>query len=119
MRQVSLEAMESLLVRYKGRYTAVVGFQPTGWTHTAGGSGGRAVGGQASRASSSVKGGKRLQRGTVVLYKVRSTVLRPRPAEEASMGISAPHGVHVSNTHASRGGLCDDNKSRALPELHA
>jgi hypothetical protein len=71
MRQVSLEAMESLLVRYKGRYTAVVGFQPTGWTHTAGGSGGRAVGGQASRASSSVKGGKRLQRGTVVLYKVR------------------------------------------------
>jgi hypothetical protein len=71
MRQVTLEAMESLLVRYKGRYTAVVGFQPTGWTHTAGGSGGRAVGGQASRASSSVKGGKRLQRGTVVLYKVR------------------------------------------------
>jgi hypothetical protein len=71
MRQVSLEAMESLLVRYKGRYTAVVGFQPTGWSHTAGGGGGRAVGGQASRASSSVKGGKRLQRGTVVLYKVR------------------------------------------------
>lgn len=69
MRQVTLEAMESLLVRYRGRYTAVVGFQPTGWSHTAGGSGGRAVG-QASRASSTVKPGKRLQRGTVVLYKV-------------------------------------------------
>ncbi|WIA30015.1 hypothetical protein OEZ86_000112 [Tetradesmus obliquus] len=69
MRQVTLEAMESLLLRYKGRYTAVVGFQPTGWSHTAGGSG-RALGAQASRASSSVKGGKRLQRGTVVLYKV-------------------------------------------------
>eukprot|EP00878_Enallax_costatus_P029508 GHUV01032002.1.p2 GENE.GHUV01032002.1~~GHUV01032002.1.p2 ORF type:complete len:503 (+),score=218.02 GHUV01032002.1:4005-5513(+) len=66
MRQVNLSEMESLLVRYKGRYTAVVGFQPTGWTQ-GGGSGGA---GQPSRSTSSVRPNKRVQRGTVVMYKV-------------------------------------------------
>lgn len=65
MRQVSLAAMEALLQRYKGRYTAVVGFQPTGWVHGGGGGGG-----SGGRSSSRAKSTKRLQRGTVVLYQV-------------------------------------------------
>lgn len=83
MRQVTLEAMESLLLRYKGRYTAVVGFKPTGWSH-AGGSGrnGQGAGAAApaaaaaavagpSRSSLSIKPNRRRsQRGTVVLYQV-------------------------------------------------
>lgn len=77
MRQVTLEAMESLLLRYKGRYTAVVGFKPTGWSH-AGGSGrnGQAAAAAApvagpSRSSISIKPNRRRsQRGTVVLYQV-------------------------------------------------
>jgi hypothetical protein len=78
MRQVTLEAMESLLLRYKGRYTAVVGFKPTGWSH-AGGSGrngqGAAAAGAAvsgpSRSSLSIKPNRRRsQRGTVVMYQV-------------------------------------------------
>jgi DNA repair metallo-beta-lactamase len=68
MRQVTLEAMESLLLRYRGRYTAVVGFQPTGWAAGPGGRGGSAT---SSRKSSSVRPSRRLQRGTVVQYKVR------------------------------------------------
>lgn len=73
MRQVTLDAMEGLLQRYRGRYTAVVGFQPTGWTHGRAGRGGQAEHGsvkQATRSSSSVRPSKRLQRGTVVLYQV-------------------------------------------------
>jgi hypothetical protein len=79
MRQVTLEAMESLLLRYKGRYTTVVGFKPTGWSH-AGGAGRGAVGhggGAAaaagpSRSSLSIKPNRRRsQRGTVVMYQVR------------------------------------------------
>ncbi|KAF8069613.1 Dclre1a [Scenedesmus sp. PABB004] len=68
MRQVSLAEMESLLVRYKGRYTSVVGFQPTGWAH--GGGGGARGGAGISRASASVRPSKRLRRGSVVLYQV-------------------------------------------------
>jgi hypothetical protein len=78
MRQVTLEAMESLLLRYKGRYTTVVGFKPTGWSH-AGGAGRGAVGhaGAAaagpSRSSLSIKPNRRRsQRGTVVMYQVCS-----------------------------------------------
>eukprot|EP00775_Hariotina_reticulata_P012752 gene12752-12881_t len=73
MRQVTLDAMESLLQRYKGRYTAVVGFQPTGWTHGKAGRSGKAEHGsvnQPLRSSSSARPSKRLQRGTVVLYQV-------------------------------------------------
>lgn len=84
MRQVTLEAMESLLLRYKGRYTAVVGFKPTGWSHAGGagrsGQAGAAGGGGAaaaavpagpSRSSLSIKPNRRRsQRGTVVLYQV-------------------------------------------------
>lgn len=69
MRQVNLSEMESLLVRYKGRYTAVVGFQPTGWAQAGGGAG---ASGQPSRCTSSIRPNKRLQRGTVVMYKVSS-----------------------------------------------
>ncbi len=77
MKQVTLEAMESLLLRYKGRYTAVVGFKPTGWSH-AGGSGRNGQGAAAgaavsapSRSSLSIKPNRRRsQRGTVVLYQV-------------------------------------------------
>lgn len=79
MRQVSLSEMESLLVRYKGRYTAVVGFQPTGWAQGGGGRGSNP--GQPSRSSSSVRPSKRLQRGTVVLYKVGgSSIICLHPA---------------------------------------
>ena len=78
MRQVTLEAMESLLLRYKGRYTAVVGFKPTGWSHAGGtGRGGQAgpaaaaAPAQPSRSSLSIKPNRRRsQRGTVVLYQV-------------------------------------------------
>jgi hypothetical protein len=56
MNQVTFAAMEALLGRYKGRYTAVVGIQPTGWAQ--------------GRASKSAKIGKRSQKGTVVLYQV-------------------------------------------------
>lgn len=83
MRQVTLEAMESLLLRYKGRYTAVVGFKPTGWSHAGGSGRGGAAGGAAaaaaapapvtapSRSSLSIKPNRRRsQRGTVVLYQV-------------------------------------------------
>lgn len=56
MNQVTFAAMEGLLGRYKGRYTAVVGIQPTGWAQ--------------GRASKAAKIGKRSQRGTVVLYQV-------------------------------------------------
>lgn len=89
MHQVTLEAMESLLLRYKGRYTAVVGFKPTGWSH-AGGSGrnGQKAAAAApapaaaaplsapSRSSLSIKPNRRRsQRGTVVLYQVGGAVL--------------------------------------------
>lgn len=84
MRQVTLEAMESLLLRYKGRYTAVVGFKPTGWSHAGGSGRGGLAGGAAaavaaapapvtgpSRSSLSIKPNRRhSQRGTVVLYQV-------------------------------------------------
>jgi DNA cross-link repair 1A protein len=57
MFQVTLQSMEKLLQRYKGRYTTIVGFQPTGWSQ--------------GRASKGAKLGRRMQRGTVVLYQVR------------------------------------------------
>ena len=61
MCKVTLDEMEALLGRYRGRYTSVVGFQPTGWAHARtakkGGGGARA-------------GRRRLQHGTVVLYQV-------------------------------------------------
>ncbi|KAI8467405.1 MAG: beta-lactamase-like protein [Monoraphidium minutum] len=56
MRQVTMEAMEALLLRYKGRYTTVVGFCPTGWSQV--------------RESKGLKRGRRNQSGTVVLYQV-------------------------------------------------
>jgi len=82
MKQVSLEAMESLLLRYKGRYTAVVGFKPTGWSHAGGAGRGRHTGAAAagggggvagpSRSALSIKPNRRRsQRGTVVMYQVR------------------------------------------------
>lgn len=61
--QVTLEAMQQLLASYRGRYTTVVGFQPTGWALGGGGGG-------AQRSGQALRGGKRLQRGTSVLYKV-------------------------------------------------
>lgn len=92
MGQVTLESMESLLLRYKGRYTAVVGFKPTGWSHPGGsGRGGQgggsssgttsssaaaAAAGGLSRSSLSIKPNRRRsQRGTVVLYQVRRSRL--------------------------------------------
>ncbi|KIZ07917.1 DNA cross-link repair 1A protein [Monoraphidium neglectum] len=56
MRQVTMEAMEALLLRYKGRYTTVVGFCPTGWSQV--------------RSSKGLTRGRRNQAGTVVLYQV-------------------------------------------------
>lgn len=87
MRQVTLEAMESLLLRYKGRYTAVVGFKPTGWSH-AGGSGRNGQGAAAAAAAAAVSGPsrsslsikpnrRRSQRGTVVMYQVGGERLWP------------------------------------------
>lgn len=57
MRQVTMEAMEALLLRYRGRYTTVVGFSPTGWSH-------------ARSAKGLGKRGRRAQCGTVVHYSV-------------------------------------------------
>lgn len=54
--QVTMEGMEQILAGYRGRYTTICGFQPTGWTH--------------QRDTKGLRAGRRLQRGTVVLYKV-------------------------------------------------
>jgi hypothetical protein len=55
--KVNLQGLEALLQQYKGRYSTVVGFQPTGWTH--------------AKESASAKCGRRMQRGTVILHQVR------------------------------------------------
>lgn len=54
--KVNLQGLEALLKQYKGRYSTVVGFQPTGWTH--------------AKESTSAKCGRRMQRGTVILHQV-------------------------------------------------
>ena len=54
--KVNLKNMGEVLAQYKGRYTTVVGFQPTGWTH------------QQQRQPGDI--GRRSQRGTLVLYQV-------------------------------------------------
>jgi hypothetical protein len=54
--KVNLQGLEALVKQYKGRYSTVVGFQPTGWTH--------------AKESTSAKCGKRMQRGTVILHQV-------------------------------------------------
>jgi DNA cross-link repair 1A protein len=60
MAKVTLAAMEALLLQYRGRYTTVVGFQPTGWT-------------AAERHTKGLRaGGRRMQRGTAVLYQVKT-----------------------------------------------
>lgn len=56
MGKVTVVEMEALLQRYRGRYTTVVGFQPTGWAQ--------------QRSSKGFKPGRRSQGGTVVLYQV-------------------------------------------------
>lgn len=56
MCKVNVQCMEALLGQYRGRYSTVVGFQPTGWSH--------------GRTSAGTKAGRRIQRGTVVLYQV-------------------------------------------------
>jgi hypothetical protein len=114
MRQVTLEAMESLLLRYKGRYTAVVGFKPTGWSH-AGGSGrnGQTAAAAAaaaavplsgpSRSSLSIKPNRRRsQRGTVVLYQVRLAQASCDPPLQNTLCFAA----NVSTTHLLAMLLC-------------
>lgn len=49
--------MQKLLKRYRGKYTKIVGFQPTGWTFT------KNMGRQV---------GKRRGTGAVVLYQVNT-----------------------------------------------
>ena len=53
---ITEQHMVKSLKYYRGRYTNVVGFKPTGWTH--------------SRDMSSTKAGRRRQKGTVITYSV-------------------------------------------------
>lgn len=53
---VSHKHMTNSLKFYRGRFTNVVGFQPTGWTHT--------------RDTSSTKAGRRRKKGTIITYSV-------------------------------------------------
>ncbi|PNH07331.1 DNA cross-link repair 1A protein [Tetrabaena socialis] len=89
--KVTLDGLSAILGQYKGRYNAVIGFSPTGWNHTAGGArgGGGGRGGGAGRGGGGRGGaggggasasltrqqqaapiGRRVARGTVVLYQV-------------------------------------------------
>ena len=54
--KVNVKGLDALVKQYKGRYSTVVGFQPTGWTH--------------QKESASAKCGRRMQRGTVILHQV-------------------------------------------------
>jgi DNA cross-link repair 1A protein len=53
---VSQKHMANTLKFYRGRFTNIVGFQPTGWTHT--------------RDTTSTKAGRRRQKGTLITYTV-------------------------------------------------
>lgn len=53
---ISQKHMAKTLKYYRGRFTNVVGFQPTGWTHT--------------RDTTSTKAGRRRQKGTLITYQV-------------------------------------------------
>ena len=53
---ISHKHMTNSLKFYRGRFTNVVGFQPTGWTHT--------------RDTSSTKAGRRRKKGTIITYQV-------------------------------------------------
>jgi len=54
---VSQKHMANALKHYRGRFTNVVGFQPTGWTH--------------GRDTSKTKAkGRRRQKGTLITYQV-------------------------------------------------
>jgi DNA cross-link repair 1A protein len=53
---VSQKHMAKTLKYYRGRFTNIVGFQPTGWTHT--------------RDTTSTKAGRRRQKGTLITYSV-------------------------------------------------
>lgn len=57
------EGLAAVLHHYKGRYTTVVGFQPTGWT--------------ADKTTKKGTCGRRTQKGTVVLYQVRWEQFEP------------------------------------------
>ncbi len=54
-----MDGMSALLGHYRGRYTSIVGFQPTGWTQ------------QRQQQATSAKCGRRSQKGSVILYQVR------------------------------------------------
>jgi DNA cross-link repair 1A protein len=65
--KVNVQGLEALAKQYKGRYSTVVGFQPTGWTH--------------QKEATSAKCGRRMQRGTVILHQVgRGGAAARRPA---------------------------------------
>lgn len=66
--KVSLDGLGAILQQYKGRYNSVIGFQPTGWNQARGEGG--VGGGGSSRQQQSLKFGRRLQRGTVIVYQV-------------------------------------------------
>ncbi|KAL4522626.1 hypothetical protein Ndes2526A_g01010 [Nannochloris sp. 'desiccata'] len=53
---VSQKHMAKTLKYYRGRFTNIVGFQPTGWTHT--------------RDTTCTKAGRRRQKGTLITYQV-------------------------------------------------
>jgi DNA cross-link repair 1A protein len=53
---ISQKHMAKTLKYYRGRFTNIVGFQPTGWTHT--------------RDTTSTKAGRRRQKGTLITYQV-------------------------------------------------
>ncbi|GLI65272.1 hypothetical protein VaNZ11_008764 [Volvox africanus] len=90
--KVTLDGLSAILQQYRGRYSAVIGFSPTGWNHTGGprgggggggsggggrggrgGQGGRGRGGRSSvlsRQQQSATIGRRMARGTTVVYQV-------------------------------------------------
>jgi len=53
---ISQKHMAKTLKYYRGRFTNIVGFQPTGWTH--------------ARDTTSAKAGRRRQKGTLITYQV-------------------------------------------------
>jgi DNA cross-link repair 1A protein len=53
---VTAKHMAAALKHYRGRFTSVVGFQPTGWTH--------------ERATAAAPKGRRRQKGAIITYSV-------------------------------------------------
>lgn len=105
---VSQKHMTNVLKHYKGRFTTVVGFQPTGWTH------GRESGTtkKGVKGSSSSSRGKRRQKGTLIVYSVPYSEHSSFTELKAFVGWFAPINI-VPHVNAD----CNGPKAAALVNL--